>query len=418
MVEHLNNQLLLGGVSAQKLIDRFGSPLYVYEEDTLRGQIRLLNKYFSQSLVHFHYAMKANFNPAILKIVLEEGFGVDTVSPYEIQLALSVGFKPAQIIFTGNNVRTDELEYCVAKNILINFDSLTALQWFGEHYPGRDISVRINPGIGSGHHEHCITGGPRSKFGVYFDQIPQLQELLERYQLKLVGVHSHIGTGILESEPMLEAMSLTLNVARQFKSLQFIDLGGGFGIPYREGESGLDVQSLAKKISVEFENFCQDYGRPLQLHFEPGRFCVASSGWLLAVVNTLKHTPQFQFVGVDTGFNHLVRPTMYGSYHRIFNATRMDGEIVPVLIAGNICETGDVFTQDEVEKRPRDLPRFQVGDVLAIADTGAYGMSMSSQYNLRARPAEVLVNQGHARLIRQRESFADLGLNFVDEKVF
>ena len=412
-METLNNTLALGGISVEALMQEYGSPLYVYEAETIRRQYRKLQESFSEISLQVHYAMKANPNPALLKILLEEGAGVDAVSPFEAQIALDAGVPASQILFTGNNIPLPEIEYCLERGIAINIESLSLLEEFGRAYPGEEVSLRINPGVGSGHHAHCITGGPQSKFGIYHTQLEEAQRLLEKHRLVLSGIHAHIGTGILDPAPMLEALSLVLSIARQFAGLRFVNIGGGFGIPYQPQESALDLAVLGEQISKEFLTFCRDYGTLLDMKVEPGRFLMASAGTLLATVNNIKKTPRYQFVGVDTGFNHLLRPALYGSYHRLCNASCVQGDLTPIVLAGNICETGDVLTHSAEGITEQPLPRFQLGDRVAIFDAGAYGMAMASHYNMRVCPAEVLVANGQARLIRRRESYEDLTRPFI-----
>ncbi|MBF0277279.1 MAG: diaminopimelate decarboxylase [SAR324 cluster bacterium] len=412
-MEVIENKLWLGDLSVEDLMQEFGSPLYVYEEDTIRAQYRRLYESFPGVSLQIHYAMKANPNPALLKILLDEGAWLDAVSPFETKLAREVGFLPEHILFTGNNIPLSELEYGLEEGLLINIESLSLLEEFGKAHPGKELSLRINPGMGSGHHAHCITGGPRSKFGIYYDQLDEIHEILTRYQLKLTGIHAHIGTGILEPEPMLEALDMILTITHQFSGLQFVDIGGGFGIPYRPEQSLLNLPELGAQISRKFLQFCDAYGTSLDLKIEPGRYLMASSGTLLATVNNIKKTPDYQFVGVDTGFNHLLRPALYGSYHRVCNASRMEGDEESMVLAGYICESGDVLTHNSEGMTTQFFPRPRLGDRLAILDAGAYGMAMSSQYNMRNRPAEVLVTQGKARLIRKRETYQDLIRGFV-----
>lgn len=405
-----NNQLYLGGLSAEELRAGFGSPVYVYEEDSLRSQCQRLQGCFAElraeNRLQLHYAMKANSNPAILQLLREEGVGIDAVSPFEVQLALNCDFLPEQILFTGNNTTLEELDFCVTQGVQLNLGSLRTLESFGQRFPGQSVSLRVNPGVGAGHHSHCITGGPRSKFGIYHDQLEEAKALAQRYQLRIVGLQSHIGTGIFAPEPMLEAMEMLLAVASPFPELEFVDFGGGFGIPYRPEQQQMDVVALGSQMTARFETFCQQYGRPLSLKLEPGRYLVGPAGFLLLTVTNRKHTPEYQFVGTDSGFHHLIRPTMYGSYHRIWNASQMEGTQEDVVVVGNVCETGDFFSMDQGQIR-REMTRTEIGDCLAIADAGAYGFAMSSQYNSRPRPAEVLVCQGQARLIRRAERYED-----------
>ncbi|MED5241592.1 MAG: diaminopimelate decarboxylase [SAR324 cluster bacterium] len=405
------NKLYLENISAELIMQKYGSPLYVYEESVLRSCFRQLISGFPEGLIKIHYSMKANSNQTILKILCEEGSSIDAVSEYEVRLALESGFEPDQIIFTGNNNNLEEIEYCVEQKVLINIGSLALLELFGNRHSGMTLSVRINPGLGAGHHAHCITGGPDSKFGIYLDQIDSVLDLANKYNLTINGIHSHIGTGIFEAEPMLEAMEMTLAVAEKFPELQFVDFGGGFGIPYRPDQSALDMNDLSQKMTQRFRKFVYNYGRDLEMKIEPGKLLVGPAGILLTTVTNISETPKYRFVGVDSGFNHLLRPTIYGAYHRIINASCVSGNEEDIVVVGNICESGDILSRSGEEIRRR-LPSPKIGDRLALLDVGAYGMSMSSQYNFRPRPAEILVNDGLSREIRSAESYDDLTRNF------
>lgn len=412
-MEVRDNKLCFGKDNAESLLKEFGSPLYVYEESVIRSQFRQLVDNFKYPAFKVHYAVKANYNPSILKILLEEGCGVDTVSAFEVRYCLELGYKAEDIIFTGDNSTDEEMQYCIDNNVLINVGSLSQLERLGKLKSGIDVSVRINPDIGAGHHSHCITGGPHTKFGIYHDQLDKIKAITAQYNLKLVGLHSHIGTGILESDKFLEAMDITLGVAEQIETLKFVDFGGGIGIPYKENQEALDLVDFGAKVSEHYKTFCDKYGRELGLKIEPGRFLVCEAGTLLATVNTLKETPAHQFVGCDTGFNHLIRPMAYGSFHKIRNASNVEGSTKDVVICGNICESGDMFTQDSNGIADRNIAEFKEGDAIAILDAGAYGMSMSMQYNMRSRPAEVLITPtGDSKLIRERERYEDIIVNF------
>ncbi|MDH4247280.1 MAG: diaminopimelate decarboxylase [Deltaproteobacteria bacterium] len=408
-----DNQLYLGECAASAIAEAFGTPLYVYEEEVIRRQCRIIRESFAAIAPEFHYAMKANPNPALLRVIKAEGMGIDTVSPHEVRLALESGFLPEQILFTGSNTSAEELRFAVEKGVTVNVGSLNELDHYGQLNPGGRVALRINPDVGAGHHPHCITGGPNSKFGIYHTESAAIADRLQRHSLKLVGIHSHIGTGILHTEDMLEAMEIILRTARPFPGLEFIDFGGGFGIPYRPEERPLPMKELGRAMAERFAVFRAEYGSPVKMKLEPGRFLVAQSGTLLVRVTNQSRTPAHLFVGTDSGFNHLVRPTMYGAYHEIVNATVVKGERVQAVVAGNICESGDLFTQNGEGLEARELTLPETGHLLAILDAGAYGMSQSSQYNMRARPAEVMVFQGIARLIRRRESYEDLVRDYV-----
>ena len=407
------NQLYLGDCAAAALAEAFGTPLYVYEEDVVRRQCRAMREAFAAAEPELHYAVKANFNPAVLRILRDEGLSIDAVSPFEVRLCLELGFKPAQILFTGNNTTEEELAYCLAEHVPINVGSLVELERFGRLSPGGRISLRINPDVGAGHHPHVITGGPDSKFGIYHTEHAAIAALLQRHNLTLVGIQSHIGTGILRTDEMLEAMEIILRTARGFDSLEFVDFGGGFGIPYRPEQQPLPLKELGSAMCERFAAYCAEVGRPLKMKLEPGRYLVAQAASLLVRVPTVSSTPAHTFVGTDSGFNHLVRPAMYGAYHEVVNASRVKGEAIEAVVAGNVCEAGDVFTQNAQGLEHRRFTRPELGDLLALLDTGAYGMVQASNYNLRPRPAEVLVRGPNARLIRRRESYDDLVACFV-----
>lgn len=402
-----NNKLYLGGVEIEALVERFGTPLYVYEEDVIRERYEGLVNAISYDKLKMLYACKANSNPEIMKIFLEYGCGIDAVSPYEILLALKVGFKPEQILFTGNNVKDEEMELVINKGIIVNIDSLSQLERYGKINPNSTIFVRINPALGMGFHTHVITGGEKSKFGIYYNKVGKIKEIAKKYNLEIVGLHMHVGSRFLDYKPFLKAMKALLRTAEDFPEVEYIDFGGGLGVPYSREEQPINVAEFGKAVSKLFIDWCKNYGTKVMM-FENGRYYVAESGHLLTRVISIKETPKFKFIGTDTGFNHLIRPVMYGSYHEILNASNVNDVKEEVVVVGNICESGDIFTQDENGIKPRMITKVKEGDILSIETVGAYGFSMASNYNLRPRPAEVLVKNGKAKLIRKRETFEDL----------
>ena len=412
-MEVKEGMLFLGGLSADSLVREYGSPIFVYEGDRIVSRFQELRKYFPIEQVDIHYAMKANYNPSLLKLLRDEDAWIDAVSPGDVRMALTVGFVPEKVLFTGSNSRFEEIEYCANSKVPINLGSLELLARYGETYPDTAVSIRINPGMGAGHHVHCITGGPDSKFGIYVDQLDEARSLASVHGLNLIGIHSHIGTGIREADAMLEAMELVLDAVSEFPDLVFIDFGGGFDIPYREGDPELNLVELSRKMMSRFDAFCANYGRSLRMKIEPGRFIVGPSGTLLTRVTNISSTPTRKFVGVDSGFNHFIRPTLYGAFHRIINASSMDGDEEEVVVVGNICESGDIFSR-EGERITRVINALRTGDCVAILDAGAYGMSMASQYNLRELPAEILATRGNARIIRRAQKFADMVREFPD----
>ncbi|MGC8787238.1 MAG: diaminopimelate decarboxylase [Anaerolineae bacterium] len=392
-----DNQLYLGGIRAADLAREYGTPLYVYEEDTIRARYTELVASIPYGKLKIHYACKANANVEILRLLRALGANVETVSKGEILLALKAGFKPSQILYTCSNITVEELRYVLQSGATINIDSLTQLERCGEFMPGSSVSLRVNQGIGAGHHAHVITGGPESKFGIDVAQLEKAKAIAAQYHLTIIGVHQHIGSNIVDEAILLEAMRALLATAARLPHLEFVDFGGGLGIPYRPNDKRLNIHAFGEKASALFTDFCRSYGKELTMVLEPGRYLVAEAGTLLATVTDVKRTPHRIFVGIDSGFNHLIRPAMYSAYHPIVNASRVRGEEEVITVAGNLCESGDVFARD------RKLTVCEEGDVLAILNAGAYGFAMSSNYNARPRPAEILVGEGRARVIRERE---------------
>lgn len=389
-----NNRLFIGGISAEELVHEYGSSLYVYDAAIIRRQYAALRDTITYPRVRFHYACKANSNIELLKILKSLGSSIETVSIGEVELALEAGFAPEDIIYTCGNISIEEQKEIMGKNITMNLDSLTQVRRWGEIKPHSAISIRINQGIGAGYHHHWITGGPQSKFGIDISQLDEVRNIAEKYNLRIVGLHQHIGSGILDETIFLRAMDALLTTATQFSDLEFLDFGGGFGITYTPEETPLNMQSLGNKITEKLSSFMKTYQKELLVRFEPGRFLVAESGVLLATVMEIKRNPEKIFVGINSGFNQLIRPAMYGVYQKIVNANSVNGEKEIVSVVGNICESADFFTKD------REITTFSEGDIVAILDSGAYGYSMSSQFNARTQPLEILVENGTARLIR------------------
>ena len=410
------NRLFIGGLAASDLARKFGTPLYVYDEETIRSKVKVLSESLNYRPFRIYYAAKANTNLSILKLINQEGseiVGIDAVSPGEIESALNSGFKPQQIIFTSTSVTDEEMKFAISKKVLVNCDSLSQLERYGKLNPNSKVCFRVNPDVGAGHHGHVITGGPESKFGVWVDDVAKAFDIAAKYHLKIVGIHEHIGSGILETGKFLAAMNVLLSIVSRnkdkLKDLEFVDFGGGIGVPYRPDQKPINFNEFGTAVSNLFTDFCKSFGKKLTLAIEPGRFLVAESGILLCTVNTLKQTPSHKFVGVDTGFNHLIRPMAYGSYHPIIVVDNCNSNAKEkVAVCGNICESGDVFTRDEAGIVDRELPPVKEGDVLAILVAGAYGFSMASTYNTRPRPAEVLVSGKGAKLIRKRETLSQV----------
>ncbi|MEM2074472.1 MAG: diaminopimelate decarboxylase [Zestosphaera sp.] len=398
--------LYVGCFKAEELAHRFGTPLYVYDVETLVGNYRRLIDSIPYRDVEILYSCKANNNLGILKTLKDLGCGLDAVSPWEALLGVRLGFPIRKILFTGNNVTDDDMMLVRGElGVLVNIDSIPQLKRYGRLFPGTEVSLRVNPGMGAGHHEYVVTGGI-TKFGVYPNQVEKAKELAKGYGLKIVGLHMHIGSGLLDPTPYLRALRTLLEIGKGFKELEFIDVGGGFGLPYRPREEPLNLTELGSGIANLLEEFTRKYG-PVRLRMEPGRYIVGNAGVLLVRVIEVKETEvdgvRKVFIGVDSGMNHLIRPALYGAYHEVIPASKADHpKEVRADIVGNICESGDVLASD------RSLPGLEEGDILAIMDVGAYGYSMSTNYNTRPRPAEVIVHGGEVRLTRRRETFDDL----------
>jgi len=392
----------------------FGSPVYVYDKATISERCRSLQDAITFPKKKMLYAMKANSNQAVVRTILAAGFGLDCVSLGEVKFAFELGAD--RVLYTNNNVADDEFNAVVklaaeSGKIWINCDSLQRL---GDLPEGAACFVRINGPVGGGHHDHVITCGPESKFGIPWEHVPDILKIVSARKLKLVGVHQHIGSGIREVEKFSQAMEILLSVLRQFKlpDLEIVNFGGGVGVPYRPAETPIDLKAFGSMLSSNFSAFCKEARKDLTMVLEPGRFPVAESGYLVTTVNTIKETPYNKtFVGVDSGFNHLVRPTMYGSYHHITNLSNPDGAKKAYYVAGNICESGDIFTRgdsDDNHAASRDLPEVRRGDLLVLHNAGAYGYVMASEYNMRPRPPEVLIDGKELTLARKAKTFDDL----------
>jgi len=407
--------LSIGGADAVELSKEYGTPLYVIDEEKIRDNYKRVYGAFSSHYNDFKifYACKANTNLAVMRILEQEGSGIDAVSPGEIYTALLAGFEPERILFTGNNGTDEELEFAAESGVIINLDSVSALHRLSKIcYPNEiKLSFRINPKVGAGHHEHCITGGDLSKFGVMEEEAVEVYKKAADMGYKITGIHTHIGSGILDPEPFMLAVETLMDVAGRVHQeenidLEFIDFGGGLGIPYTPEESKLDIKPFSKEITDLYKDKLNEYdlGKPTMC-LEPGRYIVGDASTLLTEVNTIKQSYR-KFAGVDAGFNTLLRPSMYGSYHHIVVANKPDAENTQNIdIAGNVCESGDLFARD------RPMPEIEEGDLLAIFNAGAYAFSMSSQYNSRPKAMEVLVNKGESEIVRERETFAHLFAN-------
>jgi diaminopimelate decarboxylase len=403
-----------GSASPDELLKEYGSPLYVYNESILRERCREMASFIAYPWFKSNFSIKANSSLELLRIVHEEGLHADAMSPGELHVLLTAGFLPEEILYIGNNVSEDEMKFAVERGILVSTDSLSQLRLLGRINRGGKVAVRLNPGVGAGHHEKVVTAGKKTKFGINLDMIDDIKAIIREYDMKLVGVNQHIGSLFMEGEPYLEGVKSLLAAAEQFEDLDFVDLGGGFGIPYhkQEGQERLDLRKLGEKLGVLLTEWTERYGKNVRIKIEPGRYIVAECGVLLGTVYSVKQNYGNTYVGTDLGFNVLARPVMYDSHHDI--EVYREGSLVkdekqkPVTVVGNICETGDVIAKE------RKLPLTHEGDILGIMDAGAYGYTMSSNYNNRLRPAEVLIREdGSHRLIRRRDTLEDLMRNFI-----
>ncbi len=410
-LENVGGELFVDGVSTLKLAEEFGTPLYVMSETRVRDNYRRLNSAFSSKYekTRIFYAAKANTSLSILRILKNEGAGVDTVTTEEVFTALRIGFPHDRVLFTGTSVKTDELEYLLSKRVLVNVDSLSQLRRLLTIDVPKVLSVRINPEFGAGHHEHVITAGKTSKFGVWEKDALEAYQTARKAGVQKFGIHMHIGSGIMDADPFMKAADQLLSIAKNIRenagvTFDFVDFGGGIGVPYKPREREVNLELFSDRLVSLFKKRVEEYslGEP-ELWLEPGRYLVADAGILLTKVNTLKFTPFRKFAGIDAGFNTLVRPAMYGSYHHVVVANKLnDASTEEYDLAGPLCESGDILA------RERLLPKLSEGDLLAVLNAGAYGFSMSSQYNSKPRPAEVLVNKGRYELIRKRETIKDL----------
>lgn len=394
---------------AKALMDEHGSPLFVTDKATLINRVHAFREAFSSNTKIF-YALKANANPHVLMALKEAGIdGVDTVSPFEIELAKRAGFTPAQIIFTGNGSSDEELKAVIKHEVLPNIGSISELERLGRLCPGSEVSIRLNPGMGDGENKHVITAGQDSKFGVIQRDFAIARALLEKFDLKLKGLHCHIGSGFYEMDVFRKAIRSILDQALQFQGLDFIDFGGGFGVRYAMDQKPIAIESFGRSIQEMIHAFEKENGKPIEVRFEPGKFLVAESTVLLAEVTTRKSTQTHDFVCVNTGFHHLIRPALYGSHHEMINLSRPDADPEKVTVVGNVCESTDVFGDDVNMADPHE------GDIVAFVTAGAYGASMSSLYNLRPYAAEVMLDEGQSRLTRQSPTFDQMwqGLGFT-----
>ncbi|WP_025667545.1 diaminopimelate decarboxylase [Aquimarina megaterium] len=394
------------------IANEFGSPVYVYDSSKIISQYDRLSDAFKKvKRLKLNYAVKALSNIAILKLMNSLGAGLDTVSVQEVELGLKAGVKPSNIVFTPNGVSLEEIEEVSALGVQINIDNLSILEQFGTKHPNVPVCIRMNPHVMAGGNSKISVGHIDSKFGISIHQIPHILRIVENTGMRINGIHMHTGSDILDIEVFLRACEILFETAMNFKNLDFIDFGSGFKVPYKLGDIETNIEEFGSKMTKRFNTFCKEYGKELTLGFEPGKFLVSEAGYFLAKVNVIKQTTSTVFAGIDSGFNHFIRPMFYNSHHEIINISNPKGRERFYSVVGYICET-DTFATN------RRISEINEGDTIAFKNAGAYCFSMSSNYNSRYRPAEVLWHEGKAHLIRKRETFDDLTRNQVDIDVF
>jgi diaminopimelate decarboxylase len=402
MSQQLSRELLI------QLANEYGTPLYVYHAEKIKEQYEKLKKGFEKINARFYYACKALTNINILKYINSLGAGVDCVSIHEVKLALKAGFDPKNILYTPNCVDFQEIVAAKDLGVNLNIDNISILEQFGNKFGGSyPVCIRLNPHIMAGGNFKISTGHVDSKFGISIHQIRHIERIVKSTKVKVTGVHMHTGSEIKDIGVFLEGLEVMFEITSHFPDLEFIDLGSGFKVPYQPDDPETDVNTLGQKMAVAFKNFEKESGKKLQVWFEPGKYMVSQCGYFVVKTNVVKQTPATVFAGVNSGFNHLIRPMFYEAYHHIENITNPNGPERIYTVVGNICET-DTFAWD------RKLHEVREGDYLVFYNAGAYGFEMSSNFNSRLKPAEVLIKDGKAHLIRRRDEFEDLLKNQIE----
>lgn len=398
------NEYFIQEQNVKTLCETYETPFYVYDANYVLNKYELLKKYLCWEKLKIFYAMKANYNPHLLKIMRDHGFYLDTVSPTEVILALELGFDREHIMFTANNMTDADMELVKELGVLLNIDSLTRLESYAKQYAGSGIALRINPNVIAGENEKVQTGGDLSKFGILLQDIPKVLAITKEYGIKILGLHEHTGSGISDLSKVFQSMNNLLDIVNpiDFPDLKFIDFGGGFKVPYHPEEASVDYAQFGAMTGQLFQNFCMNYGKELEMYFEPGKFIVADAGCFVVQVNTVKNNNGRLIVGTNSGFPHLIRPVFYGAYHHIINVSNPDGKVLKYDIYGNTCESGDCFACD------RELPEIRIGDYLVIQNAGAYCRSMASEYNLRPLPSEYLIYNNEVITSKKKLNYDEL----------
>lgn len=407
MIQLQDGAYAIGGIHIQELVNSFDTPLYIYEAEIIDRQYSRLKQAFLSCKTRINFACKALNNVNVMRHLHDLGACLDTVSIQEVWLGLKAGFTPEEIIYTPNCVSMEEIDLAVKEGVMINIDNISILEQFGLKYGNTvPICIRINPHVMAGGNINISTGHIDSKFGISIYQMRHVDRVVKNTGLNVIGLHMHTGSDIVDVDIFLRAADILFEQAEHFPDLTFIDFGSGFKVPYKPDDHSTDIEELGEKLTARFKEFCTEYGRELELWFEPGKFLVSQAGTFLVKVNVLKQTTAAMFVGVDSGLNHLIRPMLYNGYHHITNVSNPEGALRLYTVVGYICET-DTFGWD------RKLNEVREGDILAFNNAGAYGMTMSSNYNSRFRPAEVLIKNGKAALIRRREDLDDILRNQI-----
>ena len=407
MIQLQDGAYTIGGIHVQEIVNSFDTPLYVYDANIIDKQYARLKQAFSSCKTRINFACKALNNVKVMRHLHDLGACLDTVSIQEVWLGLKAGFSPEEIIYTPNCVSMEEIELAVKERVMINIDNISILEQFGLKYGNTvPICIRINPHVMAGGNINISTGHIDSKFGISIYQMRHVDRVVKNTGLNVIGLHMHTGSDIVDVDIFLRAADILFEQAEHFPDLTFIDFGSGFKVPYKPDDYSTDIEELGEKLTARFKEFCAEYGRELELWFEPGKVLVSQAGTFLVKVNVLKQTTAAMFVGVDSGLNHLIRPMLYNGYHHITNVSNPEGALRLYTVVGYICET-DTFGWD------RKLNEVREGDILAFNNAGAYGMTMASNYNSRFRPAEVLIKDGKAELIRRRETLDDLLRNQI-----
>ena len=385
----------------------FGTPLYVYHAERIKEQYERLLKAFEGTDARFFYAAKALTNINVLKYINSIGCNVDCSSVNEVKLALKAGFDPKNILYTSSNIAFEEIAEAKELGVHINIDSISNLEKFGRKYGhSYPVGIRLRPNIMAGGNLKISTGHAESKFGVPIEHIDEVLKVIKKHTLFIRTLHIHTGSEIKDVEVFAKGIEVLLDVTKHFTELEVIDLGGGFKVPYKPNEKGTDIEKLGQKVKEEFEEYKRTHGKHLQVWFEPGKYLVSECGYFITLVNVIKPAGDITFAGVNSGLNHLIRPMFYDAYHEIENISNPDAEKKTYNVVGNICET-DTFASH------RQLPEIREGDLLVFRNAGAYCFEMSSNYNSRYKPAEVLIKDGKMQLIRKREEMNDLLRNMI-----